>query len=167
MKPLKIIKYPNPILRKKASTIRAETDWEEIKILSEKMHRTMHFYEGIGLAAPQVGVNLRMFVMQIGTNEGITFINPEIIELDNKEMFEFQEGCLSFPFARGWVTRPRRVKVRYTDLDKKEQTKIFEGLEAICVQHEIDHLSGILFIDHISNLQKEILLKKLKKRGFI
>ena len=127
----------------------------------------MHFYEGIGLAAPQVGISLRMFVMQVGANEGTTFINPEIIEFDDGEMFEFQEGCLSFPLSRGWVTRPKRVKVKYTDLDKKEQTKVFEDLEAVCVQHEIDHLNGKLFIDRMSKLSKNMLLKKLKKRGLI
>lgn len=167
MKPLKIVKYPNYILKKKAATVREETNWEEIKDLSERMHRTMHFYEGIGLAAPQVGISLRMFVMQIGTKEGITLINPEIIESDDVEKFEFQEGCLSFPLGGGWVTRPKRIKVRYTDLNHREQIKAFEDIEAACVQHEIDHLSGILFIDRMSKLSKDMLLKKLKKRGLI
>lgn len=167
MKPLKIVRYPNPILRKKAAAIREETNWEEIKDLSARMHRTMHFYEGIGLAAPQVGISLRMFVMQIGSEEGQTFINPKIVEADEKEEFSFQEGCLSFPLARGWVTRPKRIKVKYMDLDRKEHTKVFEDLAATCIQHEIDHLNGHLFIDKMSNLSKKMLLKKMKKRGFI
>lgn len=168
MKPLKIITYPDPILRKKCSKIREETNWEEIRDLAKRMHKTMHFYEGIGLAAPQIGVSLQMFVMNTTQNEkGLTFINPEIIEIDDKEFYEMDEGCLSFPLSQGRIKRPKRIKIKFLDENKKEYIKTFSDLESSCIFHETDHLSGVLFIDKMSRLRKNMILKKMKKKGFI
>lgn len=166
MKSLKVLKYPNEFLRKKTVNVRRETNWEEIERLSQMMHKTVKYLGAIGLSAPQVGVSFSMFVMNINGEE-LTFINPEILEKDTMESFLMREGCLSFPLNYGWVSRPKRVKVRFINLNKEIEERVFEDLESSCIQHEIDHLEGILFIDHMSRIQREMILKKINKTNTI
>jgi peptide deformylase len=154
-----------------------------LKTLLDDMLFTMYRYEGVGLAGVQVGVLKRVLVMDIDYEEdedaimhhGRTcshvhvkntnprfFVNPEIIEF-SKENSAFKEGCLSFPDARSEVVRPKKVKVKYFDWDGEEKLETMEGLMAVCIQHEIDHLNGITFVDRISKLKKEIIMRKMKK----
>lgn len=158
----RILYYPNPVLRKEAKLISKIT--RETRHLARDMLDTMYDAGGIGLAAPQIGVSLQMFTMDCGNEDeqARVFINPTII--DSSEETEIaQEGCLSFPEQYADVERPFHCSVRYRNLVGKIVKESFEGLEARCVQHEIDHLKGKLFIDHVSVLQRNILLHNLKK----
>ncbi len=139
-----------------------------VKKLAADMFDTMYHERGIGLAAVQVGVLKRLLVADVtwreeeGPGEQYVLINPEIID-GSKEEHVYKEGCLSFPDQFADVTRPETVHVRYLDLDGALQEKTFEGLLATCVQHEIDHLNGIVFVDHISLVKRDIIIRKLKK----
>lgn len=163
---LTVLKEPDPRLRIKAKPIENVDD--SIRQLMDDMLETMYIEDGIGLAATQVGVNKRVIVIDLnaGSEEDepdVHFMaNPEVL-WQSEETSTFKEGCLSVPETRADVTRPARVKVRY--LDRQNQIHEFEadGLMATCVQHEIDHLDGVLFIDHLSKLKQEIIHKKLKK----
>jgi peptide deformylase len=129
------------------------------------MAETMYAAPGVGLAAPQVGVSERLIVLDVrnreGTKELITLINPEIIEAEGQVVEE--EGCLSLPGITENVTRAERVLVRGYDLDEQEQEIEAKGLLAVALQHEIDHLEGILFIDRISRLKRGIIQRKMRK----
>ena len=156
---LTIVKYPNPVLRRKANSIH-DID-EEIRRLSDDMIETMYTDEGIGLAAPQVGVSKRLIVLDVGQGPMI-LINPEIVRLE-EEQHTVEEGCLSLPGIRIDITRPTQIIVRGID-DQGETREIqAEGLIARVLQHEIDHLNGILIIDHASSIQRSLLKPKLKK----
>lgn len=149
------------------STIVEDSEFDSVIDNVDKMFDTMHHYNGIGLAAPQVGINKRFIAIDIGSdideNSGKYFmINPEIIEKSD-ETSEFEEGCLSLPTGRAKVTRPAEITVRWTDPNREVKTETFKGIMATCVQHEIDHLDGILFIDHVSKLKKSMVVKKVKK----
>ena len=161
---LEIKLLPDPILRKKASPL--EKVSEEVKTILNDMAETMYNAPGIGLAGNQVGILKRLVVMDCSSDEEdpnlIKMINPEIVNLSDKKE-ELEEGCLSIPDHKSIVKRPANVKVKYLNIDGIEQTLDAEGLLAACVQHEIDHLNGILFIDHISKLKREIILKKAIK----
>ena len=162
---LEIKLLPDPILRKKASPL--EKVSEEVKTILNDMAETMYNAPGIGLAGNQVGVLKRLVVMDCSTDEEdpnlIKMINPEIVNSsDEKE--ELEEGCLSIPDHKSIVKRPANVKVKYLNIDGIEQTLDAEGLLAACVQHEIDHLNGILFVDHISRLKRDMILRKVKKQ---
>ena len=162
---LEIKLLPDPILRKKASPL--EKVSEEVKTILNDMAETMYDAPGIGLAGNQVGILKRLVVMDCSTDEEdpnlIKMINPEIINSsDEKE--ELEEGCLSIPDHKSIVKRPAQVKVKYLNIDGIEQTLDAEGLLAACVQHEIDHLNGILFVDHISRLKRDMILRKVKKQ---
>ena len=162
---LEIKLLPDPILRKKASPL--EKVSEEVKTILNDMAETMYNAPGIGLAGNQVGVLKRLVVMDCSTDEEdpnlIKMINPEIVtSSDEKE--ELEEGCLSIPDHKSIVKRPANVKVKYLNIDGIEQTLDAEGLLAACVQHEIDHLNGILFVDHISRLKRDMILRKVKKQ---
>lgn len=137
-----------------------------IRTLLNDMLDTMYANEGIGLAAVQVGVHKRMIVIDIGVREGkrtpIKLINPEIIEL-SKEASVYNEGCLSFPDQFSQVERPAKVSVRYTDEQGVSRDLHANGILATCLQHEIDHMNGIVFVDHISSLKRDMILRKLKK----
>jgi peptide deformylase len=126
----------------------------------------MYHAQGIGLAAPQVGVALRVLVMDVaqkqGKNQPITLINPQIIKASDDDN-TYEEGCLSVPEHYANVVRPTSVSVRYMDIEGTPKTLDATGLLATCVQHEIDHLDGILFIDHLSSLKKNMILRKLLK----
>ena len=161
---LEIKLLPDPILRKKASPL--EKVSEEVKTILNDMAETMYNAPGIGLAGNQVGILKRLVVMDCSSDEEdpnlIKMINPEIVNLSDKKE-ELEEGCLSIPDHKSIVKRPANVKVKYLNIDGIEQTLDAEGLLAACVQHEIDHLNGILFIDHISKLKREMILKKAIK----
>jgi peptide deformylase len=129
------------------------------------MFATMYRAPGIGLAAPQVSVGLRVAVVDLMPDEKpapITMINPEIIAA-SKELATREEGCLSIPRQYAEVTRPARVKVRYFDLEGAKKEIESEGLLSACLQHEIDHLDGVLFIDHLSALKRNMIMRKLAK----
>lgn len=158
---LSILKYPDPFLKKAISHV-VNFD-EELAADIRDMFLTMYEKNGIGLAANQVGINKRMFVMDT-SNSGDkrqVFINPEIIEKFDEQ--DFEEGCLSFPGASVTMRRATKIKIRaYSDKDEMFEQEL-QGLDAICFQHELDHLWGITFVDHLSNLKKQMIQKKIKK----
>jgi peptide deformylase len=138
----------------------------EIRALVEDMFETMYEAPGIGLAAIQVAVPLRVITMDVAKREDETephvFINPEIVwRSDERSVYE--EGCLSIPEVHEDVERPAKVRVRYLDLDGKPHEDEAEGLYATCIQHEVDHLNGVLFIDYISKLKRDYIVKKFAK----
>lgn len=158
---LTVLHYPDPRLRKIAEPVPAITP--EIQILIDDMFETMYKDEGIGLAATQVNVQLRIIVMDLGSEkkEPFCFINPEIIHADGHE--HMKEGCLSVPDIYEEVERAQYVRVKA--LDRQGEMIEFDanGLMAVCIQHEVDHLYGKLFIDHLSNLKRERIHKKIEK----
>jgi peptide deformylase len=182
MKILPLIIAPDPILKKISKPV--EKVDNELREFMNDMVATMYSERGIGLAAVQVGVLKRVLVMDLeyefeehdhhhhdhhgcggihvnNTNPRF-FINPEIMEF-SKECATYNEGCLSFPDARSQVIRPQIVKVKYLDQSGKEIIEEMDGLLATCIQHEIDHLNGITFVDHISKVKRDMILNKMKK----
>ncbi len=164
MAKLKIYEYPHPILKKKAENYSGVDD--ELRRFLDDMLETMYEANGCGLAAPQVGVSKRAVVIDIA-REGeepapMYLVNPEIIwKSDEKEICE--EGCLSLPELRAEVERPASVRVKYLDYDGKACDLLAEDFLAVAIQHELDHLDGILYIDHVSRLKRQMLVKKLEK----
>ncbi len=143
----------------------AAKDRDTVRSLVPRMLATMYAAPGIGLAAPQVGLDLRFAVIDLQPDEKpapITLINPRI-ERKSREESTREEGCLSLPGHYAEVTRPERVVVVYEDLDGQPQTIEAEGLLSTCLQHEIDHLDGILFVDHLSALKRNMILRKMVK----
>jgi len=161
---LPILTAPEPRLKKKSKPV--DTVDAEVRQLMDDMLETMYAAPGIGLAAPQVGVLKRVIVLDIDREDvktGPLFLaNPEVIEASDEDV-TYEEGCLSVPEHYSDVVRPAKVRVRYLDRDGAAQEMACEGLLATCVQHEIDHLDGILFIDHISALKRNMILRKLLK----
>ncbi|MEC7211128.1 MAG: peptide deformylase [Pseudomonadota bacterium] len=158
-----IILIPDPVLRKVASPVAEITDGT--RQLLDDMAETMYDAPGIGLAAPQVNISERIIVMDCGRDEEpelYKMINPEIVA-SSQERSVLEEGCLSIPNQTADVERPAHVDVRYLDVDGNEQMLRCEGLLAACVQHEIDHLDGVLFIDHISRLKRDMIVRKALK----
>ena len=158
---LKILEYPDPRLRKKASTI---SDFgQSLQTQIDDMFETMYAAPGIGLAATQVDFHQKMFVLDVSENKDnpLVFINPEIVELRGVE--EMEEGCLSFPGVYAKVERADAVTIKALD----RQGKVFEmdadGLLAVCIQHELDHLKGELFVDYLSALKRNRIKKRLEK----
>jgi peptide deformylase len=160
-----IIAFGHPVLKKKAQEIiKGEID---VVQLASDMYDTMHHAQGIGLAAPQIGKSIRMFVAdaspledeEIGDWKQV-FINPEIIEETGKE-WVFEEGCLSIPTIREDVMRPEKVKIRFFDENWELHEETFDGMQARIIQHEYDHIEGILFTDHLSAFKKRLLKGKL------
>lgn len=165
MAKLKLYEYPHPVLKQKA--VKVETVDDELRLFLDDMLETMYEEDGVGLAAPQVGVSKRIVVIDVHNGEEgervpLFLINPEIIEHSQETMLN-EEGCLSVPDQRAEVERYMSVKVRYVDYHGKEQEIIGEGLLAICLQHELDHLNGVLYIDRLSRLKRQMLVKKLNK----
>lgn len=164
---LPIVAYGDPVLRKKAEEI--TPDYPELEKLIANMFETMYHSSGVGLAAPQVGVSVRLFVID-GTPfkdedskvEGFkkVFINARILE-SSGEKWAFNEGCLSIPGIREDVNRNPKIVLKYQDEDFNEHEEIFEGLAARIIQHEYDHIEGILFIDHLNPLKKRLLKNRL------
>jgi peptide deformylase len=161
---LPILTAPDPRLKKKSQPVDQVDD--ELRRLMDDMLETMQAAPGIGLAAPQIGVLKRVIVLDIDREETKTgpmfMANPEIVEASDEDA-TYEEGCLSVPEHYSDVVRPAKVTVRYLDREGKQQDLACEGLLATCVQHEIDHLDGVLFIDHISALKRNMILRKLLK----
>ena len=160
---LPILFVPDPRLRTKAKPVQKGDP--RIPALAEQMLATMYRAPGIGLAAPQVGELLRPVVVDVRPEEKPTpmvLVNPEILAA-SKQMATREEGCLSLPDQFADVTRPARVKIRWTDLAGARKELEADGLLAACLQHELDHLDGVLFVDHISALKRNMLLRKLAK----
>ena len=166
MAKLKIYEYPHPILKQKAERVEKVDD--KLRKFLDDMLETMYVADGVGLAAPQVGVSKRVVVIDVShPDEGeerapIYLVNPEIIWHSDEQSCQF-EGCLSVPEQRAEVDRYVQVRVHYQDYNGQEQEISADGLLAIALQHEIDHLDGILYIDRISRLKRQMLLKKLQK----
>ena len=155
----------SPILRRVANRVDSVDD--SVRRLMDDMLDTMRVEQGLGLAAPQVGQSVRVIVMECGDDDDAKrevwkMANPEIVHASD-ETASMEEGCLSIPGYRAKVTRPAEVEVRYLDADGAEQFMHARGLLAACVQHEIDHLDGLLFIDRLSMIKRNIILRKLAK----
>lgn len=163
MENLRVIKYGNPILRMKAEKIE-EVD-ESIQQLVAEMIDIMCIEEGIGLAAPQVARSLSLLVIDESLisedGKATAYLNPKILESEGESIME--EGCLSLPGIREDVKRPEKITLRYMDIEGQTFEKKIDGLLARVLQHEIDHLNGVLFIDRISSLKKQLLRKRLKE----
>ena len=161
---LPILIYPEPVLRKHARPV-TPADADEVRCLVPSMFATMYKAPGIGLAANQIGSLLRVIVVDVAPKDEqnpITLINPEIIAKSDETATQ-EEGCLSIPELYAEVTRPARVKVRYQDVQGVKKEIEAEGLLSACLQHEIDHLNGVLFVDYLSTLKRNMLLRKLAK----
>ena len=160
----KIIIEPDPILRKKSENL--EKVDNELRLLLDDMLETMYSAPGIGLAAVQVGILKRLIVIDISKDKEkknpIFLINPEIIS-KSKNTSIYEEGCLSLPGHFAEIERPEECKIKYIDYDGKKKEMKANGLLATCIQHEIDHLNGILFIEYLSKLKKDMIIKKLVK----
>ena len=159
---LRVLHFPDPNLRKIANPV--ESLDAELKALAADMLETMYAENGIGLAATQVDVQKRIIVMDLSEDKSapMVMINPEVTSQDGEE--EMQEGCLSVPGFYENVTRAENITYRYLDLDGQLQEKSADGLLAVCIQHEIDHLDGKLFIDYLSPLKRQMIQKKIIKQ---
>jgi peptide deformylase len=167
---LPILEVPDPRLRRISTPVEAVTD--EIRMLIADMFETMYDAPGIGLAAAQVDVPIRLLVMDLGdgpedaegnpTPNPRVFINPEILD-PSEDQSVYNEGCLSVPDQYADVERPATVRVRWLDETGAAHDERLDGLTATCLQHEMDHLNGVLFIDHLSRLKRSMVLKKLEK----
>jgi peptide deformylase len=164
-----ITAYGDPVLKEPAEDI--PQDYAGLNELIEDMFTTMYHAHGVGLAAPQISKGIRLFVIDSepmmdegDEGKGIkkAFINPEIIEEDGEE-WGFEEGCLSIPGVREVVYRPERIVIHYYDQDWNEHTDTYDGMTARVIQHEYDHIEGILFTDHLSGLKKRLIKNKLAK----
>jgi peptide deformylase len=162
MAKLDILEFPDPRLRTRATTVEQVDD--NLRQLIDDMFETMYAAPGIGLAATQVNVHKRLLVLDVSEeqNEPMVFINPEIKVLTEDQQ-SYEEGCLSIPGFHEKVERPARVHVKALDRDGKPFEMDTEGLLAVCLQHEMDHLDGKLFVDYISRLKRERIRKKLEK----
>jgi len=160
----KILKFPDQDLRIKAKPV--ETFDEELKTLTDDMFETMHSVDGIGLAATQIGVAKQVAVIDISPekNEPLVIINPAIQILDPSKTEDYDEGCLSVPGFFEKISRPSDIKLTYQDLNGKKQEIKPEGLLTKVVQHELDHLNGRLFVDHISELKRRRIRNKIVKQ---
>ncbi len=159
-----ILTAPDPRLQAVSTDVEAVTD--EIRALIADMADSMYQAQGIGLAAIQIGVPKRVLVIDLDQKEGeknpVAYINPKITWASD-EMAVYEEGCLSVPEIWDDVERPARIKAEYLDSNGNKQTLEADGLLATCLQHEMDHLNGVLFIDHLSRLKKSMAIKKLTK----
>jgi len=159
-----ILVVPHPVLKQVSQPVAAVDD--DLRALMDDMLETMYEAPGIGLAAIQVGVAKRVIVMDLARPEEEKqpryFVNPEIVWA-SEETAPYEEGCLSVPEIYDEVERPAHVKIRYLNYHGEQIEEAAEGLYAVCIQHEMDHLDGVLFIDHLSRLKREQAIKKVKK----
>jgi peptide deformylase len=161
---LPILLVPDAHLRAKAKPV-TEADAEAVRALAPRMLSAMYAAPGIGLAAPQVGSMLRLVVIDLqrdDTKTPMVLVNPEVVAASTETAVR-EEGCLSLPGQYADVERPARVRVRYQDLEGAKREVEGEGLLSACLQHEIDHLDGVLFVDHLSALRRNMILRKLAK----
>ena len=160
-----ILTEPNKILREKSLSV--EKVDKDLQKLMDDMLETMYAAPGIGLAAIQVGIPKRVIVLDIAQKDGpkkpMFFINPEIIE-KSENYLTYEEGCLSVPGQFAEIDRPDKCHVKYLDYHGQPKEIKTEGMLATCIQHEIDHLEGVLFIDYLSKLKKSMIIKKLSKQ---
>ena len=158
---LNILQFPDPRLRTRAKPVKVFDD--NLKTLVKDMFETMYEAPGIGLAATQVDVHKRLLVMDISEDKDKpqVFINPQILQAEGEE--EMDEGCLSVPGYYETVSRAEKIRVRAQDENGDEFELDADGLEAVCIQHEMDHLEGKLFVDYISSLKRDRIRKKLEK----
>ncbi len=164
MTSLTILTPPAPILRARARTV-GPADNDRVRELVPEMLAAMYAAPGIGLAAPQVGVPLRLVVVDLQADDKPTplhLVNPEIVRV-SEEWAAREEGCLSLPGQYAEVSRPARVMVRWLNLEGSRREVEADGLLAACLQHEIDHLDGVLFVDHLSPLKRNMILRRLAK----
>ncbi len=162
--PLPILVAPHPLLKSRARPV-TEADRATIAALIPRMFAAMYRAPGIGLAAPQVGHLLRLLVIDLMPDDKpapMVIINPEILAASS-ELCEREEGCLSLPGQYAQVVRPARIKLRYLDRDYARREIEAEGLLGTCIQHEMDHLEGTIFVDHISSLKRNMIMRKLAK----
>ena len=162
---LPILEFPDPRLRTQAAAVEpSDLATPAFQTLIDDMFETMYEAPGIGLAASQVDVHQRFMVIDVseGKDAPMVFINPEITARDGDQVY--QEGCLSVPGIFADVTRANRITVRYLDRQARQQELTTEGLLAVCIQHEMDHLEGKLFVDYLSPLKREMVRKKLAKQ---
>lgn len=158
-----ILIHPDPRLKKLCEPVGEIT--RDLRQLADDMLETMYEAPGIGLAAPQVGVTKRLIVMDCikeGTPEPVVLFNPEVV-WSSEDVSVYEEGCLSIPDQYADVKRPAEVNVRWMDLDGQVQERQFAGIWATCVQHEIDHLNGKLFIDYLGPLKRQMITRKMEK----
>ena len=166
---LEVLQFPDPRLREQASELTPEGVTDELRELARNMAETMYDEPGIGLAATQVGVAKRLFVMDLdwtgedGEKKPRTLINPEILEREGRSVSE-SEGCLSVPDFKSDVERDSRIVVRARGLDWEPVEFEAIELESYCIQHELDHLDGILFIDRVSKLKRDLYVRRRKKQ---
>ncbi|MBW3544350.1 MAG: peptide deformylase [Bacteroidetes bacterium] len=160
-----IVVYGDPVLKKRAEDI--EKEGLDVKTLAADMFETMYGASGVGLAAPQIGKSIRMFVVDGEPMEDElkdfkkVFINPQILE-ETGEEWSFEEGCLSIPGIRAEVFRPDKIRIRYFDEEWQEHEEEYDGVAARIIQHEYDHIEGVLFTDYLSPLKKRLLKSKLQ-----
>jgi len=163
---LPIVIAPDPRLKIKAKPVEAVND--DVRQLMDDMLETMYDAPGIGLAAPQVGETCRVIVVDISHDEGkeetspLFMANPELTWVSDED-YKHEEGCLSLPEYYADVVRPEAIRVSFLDRDNQPQELEADGLLATCIQHEMDHLDGILFVDHVSSLKRNMILRKLTK----
>lgn len=163
---LPILEAPNPLLKTKAAPV--EHVDGELRRLADDMLETMYDAPGVGLAAPQVGVMKRLFVLDIADRKRgeparpMALVNPEVVWASG-DALPLEEGCLSLPGQFADVARPSAVRLRYLDLEGQARELDADGLLARCVQHELDHLDGVLFVDRISALKRNMIMRKLQK----
>ncbi len=166
---LPIYAYGQPVLKKVGKEI--DKDYPELKELIDNMWETMYNAQGVGLAAPQIGRDIRLFIIDSAQmmeedkkDEGMkqVFINPEKIE-EGGEEWEFEEGCLSIPDLRGDVSRPGQLRLRYMDENFKQHEKVFTGMTARVIQHEYDHVDGILFTELLKPIKRRLVKRRLEK----
>lgn len=159
---MKIAKYPDPILRKTAKEI---SDFNaDLKKLTDDMAKVMYQDDGIGLAAPQVSLSKRLVVVGKGNGDYDAYVNP-VITFCSKDKASNEEGCLSFPGIFGLVTRPKKIHLKYQDLEGKTHKVKLKNLDAVVLQHEVDHLDGIVFVDKAEEITRgQDILDELKKK---
>lgn len=164
---LPIFAYGQPVLKKKASDINSE--YPDLTKLIDDMWETMYFAYGVGIAAPQIGLSIRLFIIdsiQIMDDdkkeEGIkkVFINAQVIE-EEGDLWAYEEGCLSIPDIRGDVERPKKVRIQYYDENFNKHDEIYEGINARVIQHEYDHIEGVLFVEKLKPLKKKLIQRRL------
>lgn len=164
MAQLPILIAPDPVLKAKCKPVAEVTD--AMRTLLDDMLETMYAAPGIGLAAPQIGIKERLLVLDVADKheekQPFKLINPEIV-WQSEELQTYNEGCLSLPEQYADVVRPEAVKIRYLDESGTQKEMQATGLQAVCVQHEIDHLDGVLFVDHLSALRRNMILRKVQK----
>ena len=163
MSDLKILIFPDPKLRKVAKKINKFD--KSLEMLSKSMLKTMYEAEGIGLAATQVDIHIRLVVMDLSEerNEPRVFVNPEYTILD-KSPFTYEEGCLSIPGFNEEISRPSKILLKWQDLQGNFHEEEPDGIFTVCAQHEIDHLDGKLFVDYLSPIKRDRIRKKLENR---